>query len=201
MKIYLASGSPRRRELMAQIGLNIEVVVSDADEGCNEKNPAMLVKELSRRKAFAVAEELMKEKAGENKESRESFIVIGADTVVSCDGNVLGKPKDKDGAVLMLKNLSGRTHEVYTGVTICCKKGENLSSNTFYECTKVSFFDMSDGEIEEYVNTNDPLDKAGAYGIQGFCARYISGIQGDYNNVVGLPVGRLYQEIKELLHE
>ena len=187
MKIYLASGSPRRRELLTQIGIEYEVLVSEADENCGITDPAGLVEELSKRKALAVAEKL---KADNKKE----YMVIGADTVVALDGIILGKPEDKEDAVRMLERLSGRSHEVFTGVTIVCEDGTSV---TFHECTKVTFFDMTREEIEEYVATGDPLDKAGAYGIQGFCARYIKGIDGDYNNVVGLPVGRLYQELKK----
>ena len=188
MKIYLASGSPRRKELLAQIGLEFEVKVSEADEKCDIKDPARLVEELSKRKAAAVMDEL--------KASGESgFIVIGADTVVALEGDILGKPKNPEDAVRMLGRLSGREHDVYTGVTI----GYENTFVTFHERTSVSFYEMSDKEIKEYVETGDSLDKAGAYGIQGFCARYISGISGDYNNVVGLPIGRLYQELKKLL--
>ncbi len=189
MKIYLASGSPRRRELLTQIGIEYEVRVSEADEDCDIADPAKMVEELSRRKAFAVADEL-------KAEDESDFCVIGADTVVALDGEILGKPKDKSDAVRMLRELSGRAHEVFTGVTIVKVSGGVKNTNTFNECTKVHFYAMSDEEIEEYVSTGDPLDKAGAYGIQGFCARYISGIEGDYNNVVGLPIGRLYREMK-----
>ena len=188
MKTYLASGSPRRRELLTQIGIEYEVLVSEADEDCDITDPAGLVEELSKRKALAVAEKL---KASGEKD----FIVIGADTVVALKGKILGKPADKDDAVKMLKALSGNTHDVYTGVSVI--REDDI--NTFHEQTEVEFFEMSDKEIEEYVATGDPLDKAGAYGIQGFCARYIRGIRGDYNNVVGLPIGRLYQELKKLI--
>ena len=188
MKIYLASGSPRRRELLTQIGIEYEVLVSEVDEECEIKDPAMLVEELSRRKAEAVAEKLRA--AGE-----KDFAVIGADTVVALNGNILGKPADKADAIKMLGALSGKSHDVFTGVTII--HGDRI--NTFHERTEVEFFEMSRKEIEEYVATGDPLDKAGAYGIQGFCARYIRGIKGDYNNVVGLPIGRLYQEMKRFI--
>ncbi len=202
MKIYLASGSPRRRELLLQIGLEFEVRVSEADETCDIKEPAALVEELSRRKALAVFREL-------ENEGKSDFCVIGADTVVALEGEILGKPRDKDDAVRMLERLSGKRHEVFTGGSSVCAGGKNgagskanlknektVREEAFYEKTSVCFYPMSDEETEEYVSTGDPLDKAGAYGIQGFCARYISGIEGDYNNVVGLPVGRLYQKLK-----
>ena len=126
-------------------------------------------------------------------------IVIGADTVVAYDGKILGKPADKEDAVHMLSMLSGNTHEVYTGVTFCYAEGGTEKVHTFYERTAVTFYPMSRDEIANYVASGDPMDKAGAYGIQGSFAAYVKGIEGDYNNVVGLPVGRLYQEIKELL--
>lgn len=197
MKIILASASPRRRELLAQIGLEFEVRVSDVEEEVTATEPAKVVEELSCQKAKAVFGELIRER-------RMGEMVIGADTVVSVDGNILGKPANKKEAVRMLKMLSGRTHEVYTGVTVMyfnlfAKGGPVMLEKSFHEKTEVTFFPMTDEEIAEYVATGDCLDKAGAYGIQGFCARYIQGIQGDYNNVVGLPVGRLYQEIKECL--
>ena len=185
MKIYLASGSPRRRELLTQIGIEYEVLVSRADEDCDISDPAGLVEELSKRKALAVVDKI--KAAGE-----KDFLVIGADTVVALNGKILGKPADKEDAVRMLTALSGNTHDVFTGVTVV--RGDDIK--TFHEQTEVEFCEMSENEIEEYVATGDPLDKAGAYGIQGFCARYIKGIKGDYNNVVGLPVGRLYQELK-----
>lgn len=199
MKIVLASASPRRRELLTQIGLTFEIMVSDVEEKVTTTVPAQVVQELSRQKAEAVlalleAEDDRMSNDGEKPES-EALLVIGADTIVACDGMILGKPKDEADAVRMLKQLAGRSHEVYTGVTFAYK-GENREIYSFYEATTVYFAPMTDEEIQTYVNTKDPLDKAGSYGIQGFCARYITGIEGDYNNVVGLPVGRVYQELK-----
>lgn len=191
MRILLASASPRRRELLEQIGLPFEVVVSHVEEIITETEPGKVVEQLSAQKAEAVAESL-----GEPEET----LVIGADTVVAAENTILGKPKDAAHAVEMLRLLAGRTHAVYTGVTIIRRgaSGETVRK-TFHERTDVSFYPMEEAEIRQYVATGDCMDKAGAYGIQGFCARYISGINGDYNNVVGLPVGRLYQEIKEWL--
>ena len=210
MRIILASASPRRRELLTQIGIPFEIQVSDVEENVSSTVPAEVVQELSRQKAAAVAAEVSKsgDSAGVGEyaafprgniaESRRT-LVIGADTIVACDGEILGKPKAAEDAVRMLRLLSGRSHEVYTGVTFMYERGDGTQDiHTFYECTEVHFAPMTEEEIAEYVATGDPLDKAGAYGIQGFCARYITGISGDYNNVVGLPVGRVYQELKVL---
>lgn len=188
MKIILASASPRRRELLTQIGLAFEIKVSDVEEKVTTTVPHEVVQELSRQKAEAVLE------ACEELQD-EPLLVVGADTIVACDGQILGKPRDKQDAACMLRMLSGRSHEVYTGVTFAYK-GEKREIYSFYEATTVHFAPMTDVEIQTYVDTLDPMDKAGAYGIQGFCARYITGIEGDYNNVVGLPVGRVYQELK-----
>ena len=192
MKIYLASGSPRRRELLTQIGIEYEVLVSEADEECDIKDPALLVEELSKRKAEAVFDSL------EGKEETD-YLVIGADTVVAIDGQILGKPSDKKDAEKMIRELSGRAHEVYTGVTLCYLKNGSRNEKTFHEMTKVIFCPMSEDEIHEYAESGEPLDKAGAYGIQGLCAKYIKGIDGDYNNVVGLPIGRLYREMRKMM--
>lgn len=185
MKIILASASPRRRELLTQIGLEFQVVVSNVEEKVTATVPAAVVEELSAQKAEGVLEMI----------GEQDCLIIGSDTIVAVDGQILGKPKDAEDAKRMLRMLQGRAHEVYTGVTVLRVGTEER--RTFHEETKVIFFPMTEEDIETYVVTNDPLDKAGAYGIQGFCARYIQGIEGDYNNVVGLPVGRLYQEIKD----
>ena len=198
-KIILASGSPRRKELMEQIGLSFQVYVSNADETTVETNPGKIVEELSFKKAEAVYKELT---AAEKKDLtlNEELLVIGADTIVALDGQILGKPKSPDQAKEMLRMLSGKKHQVYTGVTLIWGEGEQ-QRYSFSEETNVEFRELLDQEIEEYVATGDPLDKAGSYGIQGFCARYIKGIQGDYFNVVGLPVGALYQAMKEKVPE
>ena len=191
MRILLASASPRRRELLEQIGLPFEVVVSHVEEVITETEPGKVVEQLSAQKAEAVA--------GSHGEPEET-LVIGADTVVAAEHTILGKPKDAAQAAEMLRLLAGRTHAVYTGVTLILRGASGETARkTFHERTDVSFYPMEEAEIRQYVATGDCMDKAGAYGIQGFCARYISGINGDYNNVVGLPVGRLYQEIKEWL--
>lgn len=185
MYVVLASASPRRKELLRQIGVEFDVKVSQTDESIAPgTKPGAAVEELSYRKAKAVWEGLS-EKQG----------VIGADTVVALEDEILGKPKDAEDAKKMLRRLQGREHNVFTGVTILTKDGKR---KTFHEETKVTFTPISEEEIERYVATGDPLDKAGAYGIQGECAKFVKAISGDYNNVVGLPACRLYQELTRL---
>ena len=178
-RLILASGSPRRRELMSQVGLDFTVVTSDADENIKEMEPEDYVRELSAIKAQSVLEQYA--------DKEDSVIVIGADTIVYHKGEILTKPEDEEDAFRILKSLEGEIHQVYTGVTICSAH-KNVS---FYEKTDVWVYDMTDEEIVDYINTGEPMDKAGAYGIQGKFAAYIKGIEGDYNNVVGLPVARL----------
>ena len=202
-KIILASASPRRRELLTQIGLDFEVVVSETEEKITSTEPAKVVEELSAQKAEAVWEKLAVSGVFEPEQTSGEItmtdpLVLGADTVVACDGKILGKPADTEDAVAMLTMLQGRGHEVYTGVTILYEENGERKTLTFHEKTIVHFYPMTDAQIREYVATGDPMDKAGSYGIQGFCARYIRGIEGDYNNVVGLPVGRVYQELHGL---
>ena len=195
MRVILASASPRRRELLKQIGIEFEIKVSNVEEAAKATQPAELVEELSRQKAEAVLSKM--------EPCEEAVLVIGADTIVALNDKVLGKPIDKEEAVKMLKLLSGREHQVYTGVTLLYRPGRaaetGIIRRTFHEMTKVYFYPMSQEEIETYAATGDPMDKAGAYGIQGLFARFVRGIEGDYNNVVGLPAGRLYQEAKEWL--
>lgn len=189
-KIILASASPRRRELLKQAGFSFEVMVSQADETITEKTPEAMVKELSGRKAQAVAQALAK-----------GNLVIGADTLVVMDGRILGKPTDEIDAFRMLKELSGHTHQVYTGVTLLGETDEGRVEKVFVEKTDVTMYPMTDEEIQAYIGTGEPMDKAGAYGIQGRAAVFVKEIKGDYNNVVGLPIARLYQEIREWLME
>ncbi len=198
MEVILASASPRRKELLEQIGLTFRIEVSNVEEKITTTLPHSIVEELSSQKAEAVLQGIS---------SDEEMLVIGADTIVACGKQILGKPVNVQDAVNMLRMLQGKAHEVYTGVTLLYRKkieagavtNEQVVRKTFHEVTKVHFYPMTEQEIKAYVSTKDPMDKAGAYGIQGFCARYISGIEGDYNNVVGLPIGRLYQEAKEWL--
>ncbi len=189
MKVILASKSPRRRELLAQIGLDFIIDPAFGEENIVSSDPREVVKELSAQKAEEIAQK-----------NHEEALVIGSDTIVSLNDEIMGKPADKEEAFRMLKKLQGNSHSVYTGVTLIKLDlhGEEIKRISFYEETKVNFYPMSDGEIEAYIASGEPMDKAGAYGIQGAAAAYIKGIEGDYNNVVGLPVGRLYQEIKNL---
>lgn len=182
MDIVLASGSPRRRELLSQMGLTFRVVVSDSDEDVDKSlSPAEQVSLISRRKAGAVAETVGPDK-----------LVIAADTIVALEGEVMGKPHSREEAVQMLRSLSGKTHEVYTGFTLR-QSGRVV---TEVECTAVTFRTLTSPEIEAYVDTGEPMDKAGAYGIQGLGSLLVSGIRGDYFNVMGLPVCRLGQALK-----
>lgn len=179
-KIVLASGSPRRRELLTQIGIAFEVQKAEGEEVITSDVPTEAVKELSMQKALEVAGKC------------DGDVVIGADTVVAVNGQILGKPRDEEDAMRMLRLLQGRSHEVITGVTVLLREQQRTIS--FAEVTKVHVFPMTEAQMEAYVKSGEPMDKAGAYGIQGKFAAYVSGIEGDYNNVVGLPVGRLYQE-------
>ncbi|MGN0291582.1 MAG: Maf family protein [Lachnospiraceae bacterium] len=183
MEIILASASPRRKELLEQIGMEFTVIPAKGEEHITKKEPEEVVMELSLQKAEEVAKRV----------SREAF-VIGADTVVAYQGKILGKPKDEEDAYKMLQELSGNIHEVYTGVTLIDNKRNKV--HTFYEKTSVAMYSIEDEEIRSYIATKEPMDKAGAYAIQGIGAKFIKRIEGDYCNVVGLPIGRLYQEIR-----
>lgn len=190
MKLYLASASPRRKELLRQVGISFKTMPSTVEEKITKTKPQEVVEELSYQKAVDVCGKL-------SAEGREDFVVIGADTVVSCWGEILGKPADREDAARMLRKLQGGSHQVYTGVTLAWKyKDMPAMSATFSECTDVTMYSMTEEEIRRYVDSGEPMDKAGAYAIQGLCAAYVQGICGDYNNVVGLPVGRVWQELK-----
>lgn len=181
MSLILASASPRRREILQTAGLHFTVRVSDAEEVIAPGTPPQdAVQQLAAQKAAAAA----KDCPGDT--------VIGADTVVTLDGGILGKPRDKEDAARMLRQLSGKTHEVYTGV--CILHAGN--TQTFYECTRVTFYPLTEEEIQAYVATGEPMDKAGAYGIQGRGCTLVQSIEGDYFNVVGLPVAALVRRLK-----
>ena len=176
--LILASKSPRRKELLKQIGIPFVVVVSDAEEvSGNSWTPAALVVENAKRKARAVAEKYT------------DSPVLGADTVVSSEGKIFGKPKDKDEARKMLTALSGKMHEVTTGLALI-NRNEIRTTNV---TTKVFFDTMTKADIDAYIATEEPMDKAGAYAIQGKAARFIEKIEGSYSNVVGLPLNALIQ--------
>lgn len=187
-RVVLASASPRRRDLLCQIGLEAEIIPSQVEEKVTSKEPDKVVMELSFQKANEVAERIAAD---------SDTIVIGSDTVVSSGTSILGKPADREAAMQMLRGLAGKKHQVYTGVTLLLGKHQR----TFAEETEVEVYPMTEEEIADYVDSGDSMDKAGAYGIQGCFAAHIKGIQGSYTNVMGLPVGRLYQELKILLEE
>lgn len=184
MDIILASASPRRRELLERMGIDeFEIVVSDADESLEEGlPPSAQVEALSQRKAAAVAAEV-----------EPGSLVIAADTVVALEGTILGKPADEEDAFRMLSALSGVRHQVYTGVTVM----RDDVVLTRHEVTSVEFRSLEPEEVELYIATGECMDKAGAYGIQGYGALLVEGINGDYYNVMGLPVALLSQMLKE----
>lgn len=199
-QIILASASPRRRELLEQIGLEFEIIPSRAQEVITSSVPKEVVMELSRQKAEEVAKGILSYQENHKKlVSPQDILVLGSDTVVAIGDRILGKPGDEAEAKEMLSLLSGQTHSVFTGVACVFLDGEGrCREHVFYEETKVTMQEMSEKEIDRYVATKEPMDKAGAYGIQGACAIYIKEIKGDYNNVVGLPLSRLYAELKAL---
>lgn len=197
-RLILASGSPRRKELLEQIGAEFEILSAKGEEVITSDIPSQVVMELSAQKAEEVAGRYEKE-LGAGKaceENRQTVVILGADTVVAYENKILGKPKDEADAVRMLQMLAGDTHSVFTGVTLLIEEAGKREKKTFFAETKVTMYPMSAEEIEAYVATGEPMDKAGAYGIQGKCAAYIERIEGDYNNVVGLPVSLVYQTLK-----
>ena len=188
-KIILASGSPRRKELLLQIGIVPEIIVSHVEEKITSDIPAEVVMSLAEQKAVDVA-----------KEMPEGTVILGSDTVVAADGKILGKPKSHEEAYEMIRSLAGRSHQVYTGVCLV-KKGPEGEADTvvsFYDETDVNVSPMTEKEIREYADSEEPMDKAGSYAVQGFFARYIDGLKGSYANVMGLPVHLVYQELKKL---
>lgn len=185
MKIVLASSSPRRKELLETAGISFEIDVEGVDETPLGSTPEEKVCSIAEQKCTPVAAR------------RRDDCVIGADTVVCVDGDILGKPQNAADAKAMLRRLSGREHTVYTGV--CIMKGDEKT--VFSEGTRVKFFDLTDGEIDAYVLSGEPMDKAGAYGIQGLGCTLVEGICGDYFNVVGLPVAKTVRAIKKMTEE
>lgn len=178
--IILASASPRRKEILELADLKFDIMPSNAQEITTKTAPNEVVMELASIKAKDIY-----------KKSEKQSMIVGADTVVAYQGQILGKPSDKADAKRMLTMLSGQTHEVYTGVCVI----EDGKTKTFYEETKVTFYEISDEQIDRYIKTGEPMDKAGSYGIQGKAAVFIKGIEGDYYNVVGFPIARFLQEI------
>ena len=186
-KIILASGSPRRKEILEQVGIEFSVITSNDEEVIQKSSPEEIVEELATRKACSVASDM-----------EEGTIVIGADTMVAIDGQVMGKPKDEGNAKDMIRKLQGKKHQVYTGVCAVVKEaGKEDRLIHFVEATHVWVHSMTEAQIDAYVATGEPLDKAGAYGIQGKFAVYIEKIEGDYLNIVGFPVSKLYERLLE----
>ncbi len=198
-RLILASGSPRRRELLAQAGILFDVETFDVYETVGaelardvEDHPDQVYRipmELSRRKALAGAA------------AYENRWILGADTVVCYDGEILGKPADAAEALDMLCLLSGRVHTVITAVTLLRRQGKALQERAFYEETRVEMYETDRKLLQAYIQTGEPMDKAGAYGIQGRGAILVRRIEGDYNNVVGLPLARVYRELDALCRE
>lgn len=189
-KLILASCSPRRRELIKLLGMDFECISVDADESTNEIIPSKAVQEISAKKARAAL--------SARKIARDE-VIIGADTIVVFNEKLLGKPLDDDDAERMLLMLSGQTHFVYTGVTLIYRDyNDNLTEISFAEKTEVTFAEISLEEIRKYISGGNHRDKAGSYAIQDEFGVHITGIKGDYNNVVGFPVARIYSELKKI---
>lgn len=208
MKLVLASGSQRRRELLTMCGYDYEIIVSNADETIDENDPESFVRALSFRKAKEVFDRLFE--AG-----RRDFAVIGSDTVVALQKEgeikpvIIGKPKDAEDAVRILSMLSGKTHRVFTGVSVIadipdenaaaqCSIQEKAEIQTECSITEVTFETLSPDEITDYVNSGDPLDKAGSYGIQGPFGMFVREIRGNYFTVIGMPIPVLYKMLKKI---
>lgn len=225
-KIILASGSPRRKELLSQAGLDFSIEISDVDETVDTQDAEKTVKELAERKADAVAKNHLRGEATGNLQneveenmqrnanceqgeasnasqdkvnSKEELLIVSADTVVALDNHVIGKPKDEEDALKILMSLSGKTHDVYTGV--CCISmldGNVTTKDCFVVRTAVTMYDFDESEALEYIASGEPMDKAGAYGIQGIGARLVEKIDGDYNNVVGFPLATFLRRMGKI---
>lgn len=187
----LASASPRRTELLNQAGIEHIIIPSECEERTVKTAPGDVVEDLSHQKAEDVFAKYSK------THPCEHFIILGSDTIVFCDDRILGKPKDEAEARQMLSRLQNNTHQVYTGVTLIENQNGHKNAVAFHECSEVYVSPMTAAEITAYIRTGEPLDKAGGYGIQGTFARYVRRIEGDYSNIVGLPIARLYQELKD----
>ena len=186
MRIILASKSPRRKEILENLGLDFEIIVADADESCDIKEPCELVMTIAARKGKAVLDSL-------DDTAKKDVLLIACDTLVYAAGEFLGKPCDEADAARMLKMLSGSAHEVISGLYLWYGGKEVRRA----ESTKVFFDEMSEVDIQKYIESGEPGDKAGAYAIQGKASAYIKGIEGDYFNVVGLPAHLLLKTLKE----
>lgn len=192
--IVLASQSPRRKELLGRLHIPFSVLPAKREEIIQDGPPEIVVMDLAKQKAA----EIYDLKRDDDRE--KARFIIAADTIVVFAGQILGKPRDREHAYEMLRMLSGTTHQVYTGVCLIREDvGSEAVEHCFYEKTDVRFARLTEEEIWDYIDSGDPFDKAGGYGIQGDFAVYVREIQGDYNNVVGLPVARLYQEMKGMM--
>ena len=189
MKYILASASPRRKEILRNLGLDFTVLVADADETCDLTDPGERVEFISLKKCIAARDKLIAE--GMDPADRDT-VIIASDTLVTLDGEFLGKPRDEADAIRMMDILEGRTHTVASGIAVW-HKGRTV---TAHELTGVTFAPMDPAEIRAYIATGESFGKAGGYAIQGHASRYITGIHGDYFNVVGLPVRRLYETLR-----
>lgn len=204
-RVVLASGSPRRKEIMEEAGFEFEICPATKDEVTTKETPNEICVELAQQKAMEIASGI-KSYNDEHPEITvpQDILVIGADTIVAIndkDGRseILGKPKDEADAKRMLEALSGNTHSVFTGVSfVFVSKEGKAYEYSFFEETKVNFYEMTDEEIDTYIATGEPLDKAGAYGIQGKAGKYVKSIDGEFYNVVGLPIARVCYELKKL---
>ena len=200
-KIVLASASPRRREILELVGVEFDVWPSDKEEDAPSSDPEEVCMHLSRVKALDVASQIKTyNELHKDVTTDGDILVIGADTIVVKDGVILGKPADDADAVRMLMFLSGSTHSVYTGVSfVFMSKSGRVGEYTFCEETKVTFYPFGQKEAEYYVGADEVLDKAGAYGIQNKAAAFVRSIEGDYYNVVGLPIARILHELEEFI--
>ena len=196
MRYILASASPRRSELLSQAGISFEVIPSSVEEKITKTVPCDIVMELASQKA----EDVYRKDSESSSDAvfAPDITVIGADTIVVYRDEILGKPADKEEAYDMLSLLADRTHQVYTGVCLIIRKNGQKTKRTFFCKTDVTFYPIAKEDLRTYVESGDPLDKAGGYGIQGSFAIHVKEINGEYNNVVGLPIGRLYQEFKSI---
>ena len=182
MKFILASKSPRRREILENLGVCFEIVTAETDESSEITDPCALVRELSERKGIAVRERLLSQ-----GRDLSDTVIISSDTVVAVDGQILGKPCDPDDAARMLRMLSGREHEVISGISLIGADRQGVD----YDATRVRFAPLTEQNIAFYLQSGEPFDKAGAYAIQGLASMWIEGIHGCYFNVVGLPVHKM----------
>ena len=202
--LFLASSSPRRRELMTMAGYTFTVLPAVGKEESDKTTPEEIVKDLSVKKAEEVFHNLNDGQSSITKfltYDKDDYAILAADTVVAYNGSILGKPEDKADAKRMLMQLQGQTHKVYTGVTLALMRaGSEPKGITFSEETDVTFYPLTEEEIDAYIATEEPMDKAGAYAIQGRFAIYIREIKGDYYNVMGLPIARVHHEYTRLLN-